>query len=104
MRGEVRKATGLKSEGKNGGRERGRAKGLVLTVERPGVRSLLLLLLPVLGVRVHGLLGEVDPFDGGAAPGGSARVPPGPALTAGARNAFALILLLQAREVLQREL
>lgn len=92
----------LEQRGNRAGR-RGRAGGRVLTVERPGVRGLLLL-LPVLGVGVHGLLGEVDPLTGGAAPGGGARVPPGPALMAEARGAFALVLLLQAREVLQREL
>lgn len=96
-----RRAPGRKAAGSGG------ARGVaVLTVERHGVRGglLLLLLLPVLGVGVHGLLGEVDALAGGAAPGGGARVHPGFALMAGARGALALVLLLQAREVLQREL
>lgn len=106
MRGEVREQScGIKEQRKERRWEAGARRGSVLTIERPGVRGLLLLLLlPVLGVGVHGLLGEVDPFAGGATPGGCVRVPPGPALMARARGAFALVLLLQAREVLQREL
>lgn len=92
---------GFESETDVAARAQG-ARGPVLTVERPCFRGLLL--LAVLGIGAHGLLGEVNTLTGGAAPGGCARVPPGPALMAEARGSLALVLLLQPREVLQREL